>query len=133
MKGNNLGLPGVRKTGLLRSAIPWPMKLDSYWYLASKSKIVRISPGSCDCLRWSVFLNDQLICDSYGSAEEAALSASRRDFSTELAVRIFSGVTVPSDINMWRTIPPELPGFVPQENHSRECKGHTRRWNHKRS
>ena len=81
----------------------------SYYYLASKSKIVRISLSEHDSSCWGIYLNDRLLYDRCRSAEEAADCAHNNDFGDELAVQLFTGVAVPSDINQWRTTPPELP------------------------
>lgn len=129
---NNLRLQPARGTGLLLSATLFAMNSDSYWYLASASKIVRIGRSAHSCLTWSIWLNDRLIYDNCSDAEEAALRASTKNFSDEYAVDLFSGVSVPSDINMWRTAPPELPQLPSIQITSEECKSHRRRSNDKR-
>jgi hypothetical protein len=105
------------------------MNSDSRWYRASKSKVVRISRTDHDAYRWGVWLNERLLCDSYSSAEEAALAANRKNFDNDDAVRIFSGTYVPSDINMWQTAPPGISSVPLNEVPPTACKGRLRKSN----
>jgi hypothetical protein len=98
------------------------MNTGSFWHRAARGKVVRIGPVGGDISRWGVWLNDQLLCDTYGSAEEAAYCASRRDFGDENAIRRWAGISVPSEISFWRRIPPEEPVSPSDENDKSECK-----------
>jgi len=94
----------------------------SYYYQASKSKTVRISLSERG---WAIYLNDRLLYDRYGSAEEAALCASRKDFGDQMAIELFNGVSVPSVIEYWRQTPPEL--HAKNKPKPKSCKDRHRR------
>src|ERR1041385_7700305 len=98
------------------------MSMPSYWYEARRGKVVRIGLNPHDCTRWGVWLNEQLLCDGFGSAEEAALCANRRDFSTMTPIELFGGISVPSELRFWRTAPPEQPVSVLEQDYRTECK-----------
>jgi len=98
----------------------------SYWFQASKSKIVRIALSERDSSRWGIWLNNQLLDDASGSAEEAALRANQKKFGEQNAVELFDGVSVPSDIAFWRPSPPEMPAPASQTI-ARDCRDRHRR------
>src|SRR3954463_2645891 len=87
-----------------------------YYYRYSKSNVVRIAPSPKDVTSWAVWLNDQVICGNFPSAEDAAYCASKNDFPTELAMQRFRTISVPADLNRWRTTPPGSP--PPLETHN---------------
>jgi hypothetical protein len=97
------------------------MNSDSYWY-----KSYRIGRTSYDASRWGVSFEGQLLCDSYGSAEEAALAANKKDFDNEDAVRICGGSYAPSDLSMWRTSPQEILPAPSKRPARTACKSMTR-------
>jgi hypothetical protein len=107
------------------------MNSQTYWYRASRRNIVRISESNNG--RWGVYLNEKLICDSFGSAEEAAESANRKRFDSEAAAAGFGGSYVPWDLNLWSKSPPEEPlePEVSAETNPSECKN--RPWQHGRN
>jgi hypothetical protein len=106
------------------------MDSHDYFYRYSKSNVVRIAPSPRDFTRWGVWLNQQLLCDDFLTAEDAAFGASNNDFSTELAMKRFRGISVPADLSRWRTTPPDLPSQLATHNSSsppNDCKGRHRR------
>src|SRR6476619_3768388 len=92
-----------------------PMVSDSYYYRASKSNVVRIGLSQRDA-SWAVWLNDRLLDDGFESPEDAAFAASRKNFATQLANNLLSGVHVPEDLSRWRTTPPDLPSQLATHN-----------------
>jgi hypothetical protein len=107
------------------------MDSQEYYYKYSKSNVVRIAPSPRDLACWGVWLNNQLLDGNFSSAEEAAFCASKNDFSTELAMQRFGAISVPADLNMWRTTPPGLP--TPLATHNppnlqNDCKKRHRRF-----
>lgn len=87
------------------------MNSTARWWLARKGKVVRIDLSPSDSERWGIWVNDRLLADSFGSAEEAALCAHNNDFNSETAIELFRGCRVPSDITYWRSLPPEEPSL----------------------
>jgi hypothetical protein len=77
--------------------------------------------------------SNKRICDSFGSAEEAAESANRKRFDSEAAAAGFGGSYVPWDLNLWSKSPPEEPlePEVSAETNPSECKN--RPWQHGRN
>jgi len=99
----------------------------SFWFQASKSKIVTIALCVGDSSCWGVSVNGRLLSGSYGSPEEAAFFANRKDFGGELVVELFSGVSVPSDIRIWRPGQPPEPQTPAVNNQPRDCRNRHRR------
>jgi hypothetical protein len=97
------------------------MNSDSRWYGK-----YRISRTKYDASKWGIWYDEMLLCDGYGSAEEAALAANKKDFDSEDAVRICAGSYSPSDINMWRTIQPQVPSVVRQGTPKSSCTSRDR-------
>ena len=98
------------------------MVSDSYYYRASKNKVVRIGLSQKSA-SWGVWLNERLLDDGFETAEDAAFAASRRNFSTQLANNLLSGVYVPEDINRWSTTAPEQfpsPDSIPAKPNCKE-------------
>ena len=85
------------------------MNSHTRYYRASRDKIVRIAPATQDLSRWGVWLNGQLLCDRFGSAEDAAFGAHKKNFSTSMANELFGGVYVPADIDQWLETDPYVP------------------------
>ena len=107
------------------------MDSQEYYYRYSKSNVVRIAPSPRELTGWGVWLNDQLLCGNFPSADDAAFCASKNDFPTELAMQRFRPISVPADLNRWRTTPPELP--IPLATHNvptppSDCKSRHRRF-----
>ncbi len=111
-------------------AVPNCMNPQSFWYRASRRNVVRIS--EIDGSRWGVYLNEILICNSFGSAEEAAERANKKDFDTETAVERFGGVYVPWDLNRWRRTPPEEPAPASDNGNLGECRNRPWKSGHNR-
>jgi len=112
------------------------MDSDDYYYRYSKSNVVRISPSPRDAMRWGVWLNSQLLCDSFPSAERAAFCANKNDFSSARAMERFQAIFVPADLSLWRRTAPELPSELPAapaaQNPPLDCKNRHRRFSHHR-
>jgi hypothetical protein len=91
------------------------MKAAEYWYVVRGPKLhlVCIKPGN---VGWAIFLDDILVEDGFSCAEEAALRASRQDFSNERSIQLFRGIRVHSDLSQWPTTRPETPFVFPNEN-----------------
>ena len=96
---------------------------DNYWFVASTKtrNVLRISSSPGDAREWAIWLNDRILADKYGSPDEAADSASRKDFAITF--------WVPSDLRQWRTTDPNNPLFTgqpqiptPPERPESECK-----------
>src|ERR1043166_2760391 len=107
------------------------MDSQEYYYKYSKNNVVRIAPNSRDITGWGVWLNNQLLCGNFPSAEDAAFCASKNDFPTELAMQRFRAISVPADLNRWRTTPPGLPTSPVIDNPpspTADCKNRYRRF-----
>jgi hypothetical protein len=99
----------------------------SYWFRASKSKIVRIAPDEDNASQWCISLNDQLLAGRYGSAEEAAYCAKHHDFGDELSTDLFNGVSVPENLSSWSQTPPELQAQAEHTAKPRDCRDRHRK------
>lgn len=87
-----------------------------YWWVSwgRNPRLVCIKPGKQG---WDIYLDDDiLIQDGFSSPELAALCASKNDFSDSRASELFSGVSVTSDLNAWRTARPKTPFVFPNHN-----------------
>lgn len=100
------------------------MNSDSYWY-----KGYRISRTNHDANRWGVWYKERLLCDTYGSPEEAALAANKKDFDIVDAIDLCGGIYAPSEINMWQTTPPQIPAIPLPGTSTTSCKGRSRKTN----
>lgn len=93
------------------------MNSDSYWYRTLERHIIRIGTSPSHENRWAIWFNDMLVCDDFGSAEEAALRAHQREFQS------FRKTNVPEDLNLWaRSEPEKLPKKESEPRLSDSCE-----------
>ena len=76
-----------------------------FWFVASTKtrNVLCIKPHASD---WSIWLNDELLDSKFGSPEEAAECANKKNFSTEMAIQAVQ-FWVPANLDQWRKSPPE--------------------------
>lgn len=77
------------------------------YYRKTPKGVVSIQPSPRDATRYSIWLDDKLICeDAGGTASDATYYAHSKAFPSPEARRIFASIWVPADLHSWSDKPP---------------------------
>lgn len=91
------------------------METDFYWLVSPSGPTIHIAPSRHDASSWAIYLDDMLVSDGFGSPDEAAFKANRKDLE-ENARQVLSRIWVPAELSQWRTTKPEKPIGIPNAN-----------------